>query len=552
MTYDATGRRTGFTDASGTSTWTWDSLGRRTSVKDGSNKTVSYGYDLADQQTSITYPGGTNKVTRHYDAAGRIDWIQDYKSNKTTFAYDADSNLKTVTRPGTSGLIDSFSYSPTQQVIGIKTAKGTSTLAEFSYTRDGSDFVATSATVGIAEPAQSNVYDDLGRLTATGPAGGPIPYVYDPTGNLTQRGTSSLTYDDTDQLCWQTSAVQSQGTCSNVPSGATTFRYDPSGNRTARVASGTTTTYSYDDANQLKSYNGTASYVYADGGLRASKTISGAKTTFTWDRTGEEPKLLSDGTINYVYGPDGHLLEQIGATGTVTYVHHDQLGSTRLLTSSSGAKVGTYNYDAYGAVVAKTGSATTPLQYTGEYTDSESGLVYLRARYYDPATAQFINVDPAIENTRAAYAYADGNPINSIDPDGLKGKRKKDRACAPGGDAVAVASGRKGAKPRVYPSCATFVSTGKNVTTAVQVNPKSGTLQWSVFAMPLLGMFNSYDISIRVGKRQVDHKLQPYWPHGSLPRSVAKPGNILTISGSVYSAQTQTNYTGSVRCRIPR
>lgn len=87
---------------------------------------------------------------------------------------------------------------------------------------------------------------------------------------------------------------------------------------------------------------------------------------------------------------------------------------------------------------------------------------------------------------------------------------------------------------------------------AVQVNPKSGTLQWGVFAMPLVGIFATYDISVRVGKRQVDYKLQPYWPHGSLPKSIARPGTTLTISGAVSSAQTGTTYYGSIRCRIPR
>jgi hypothetical protein len=52
-----------------------------------------------------------------------------------------------------------------------------------------------------------------------------------------------------------------------------------------------------------------------------------------------------------------------------------QLGSTRLLTSAAGAIVGTYTYDAYGATSAKTGTVTTALGYTGQYTDSESGLV---------------------------------------------------------------------------------------------------------------------------------------------------------------------------------
>ena len=65
------------------------------------------------------------------------------------------------------------------------------------------------------------------------------------------------------------------------------------------------------------------------------------------------------------------------------------------------------------------GTATTPLQYAGQYTDAESGLVYMRARYYDPATAQFLTVDPLVNITLTPYSYVDDSPLDSSDPSGL-------------------------------------------------------------------------------------------------------------------------------------
>jgi RHS repeat-associated protein len=56
---------------------------------------------------------------------------------------------------------------------------------------------------------------------------------------------------------------------------------------------------------------------------------------------------------------------------------------------------------------------------SGQYTDPETGLIYLRARYYDPSTGQFLNRDPAVAITRQPYEYAADNPINRIDPTGL-------------------------------------------------------------------------------------------------------------------------------------
>jgi RHS repeat-associated protein len=55
----------------------------------------------------------------------------------------------------------------------------------------------------------------------------------------------------------------------------------------------------------------------------------------------------------------------------------------------------------------------------GQYTDAESGLIYLRARYYDPATGQFLTRDPIESITRSAYGYVGGNPLNATDPLGL-------------------------------------------------------------------------------------------------------------------------------------
>jgi uncharacterized protein RhaS with RHS repeats len=77
--------------------------------------------------------------------------------------------------------------------------------------------------------------------------------------------------------------------------------------------------------------------------------------------------------------------------GTVTYYHHDQLGSTRVLTTSAGAIAATFSYDAYGTLSGSTGTTITPLGFAGQYTDPETGFQYLRARYYDPATAQFVS-----------------------------------------------------------------------------------------------------------------------------------------------------------------
>jgi RHS repeat-associated protein len=113
-------------------------------------------------------------------------------------------------------------------------------------------------------------------------------------------------------------------------------------------------------------------------------------------------------------------IEQINnSSGTVLYLHHDQQGSTRLLTGSTGKTEATYTYDAYGNLTGSTGTAKTPLGYDGQYTNIDTGLIYLRARSYDPTTAQFISVDPRLMETLSTYGYAEDNPVTVGDPTGL-------------------------------------------------------------------------------------------------------------------------------------
>ena len=201
-------------------------------------------------------------------------------------------------------------------------------------------------------------------------------------------------------------------------SGTYAYTYDNRGNRTTITPAGSTpTTLGYDQANRLTSYGATTSYAYNGDGLRQSKTVSGTTTQQTWDVSGELPLLIADGATNYIYGPGGMPIEQVAGTTTL-YYHQDQLGSTRALTDTTGATVATYTYDSYGRRTGSTGTINTPLGYAAQYTDQESGFQYLRARYYDPTTGQFLTRDPMSAVTGTPYAYAANDPVNYVDPTG--------------------------------------------------------------------------------------------------------------------------------------
>ena len=91
-------------------------------------------------------------------------------------------------------------------------------------------------------------------------------------------------------------------------------------------------------------------------------------------------------------------------------------GRRRSSLRDTGGALGRH-YGAYGTSTCE-GTITTPLGYDGQYTSSDTGLVYLRARVYDPSTAQFLTVDPLVATTRAPYTYATDNPLNKTDPTG--------------------------------------------------------------------------------------------------------------------------------------
>lgn len=171
---------------------------------------------------------------------------------------------------------------------------------------------------------------------------------------------------------------------------------------------------------QLASPVVTASFAYDGDGLRAD---------LSWDRAEGMPLVLTDSlngagaTVSsfnsYVTGPGGLPLERVDQLDDVLYYHHDQLGSTRALTDKDGHVVQTYTYDPYGKATPSNTALLNPFQFAGQYVDANSGLIYMRARWYDPATGQFLSRDPIDPITRSPYGYVGGNPVNETDPTGL-------------------------------------------------------------------------------------------------------------------------------------
>jgi RHS repeat-associated protein len=410
--YDAEGSVTSMIDGTGESSYSYDQLDRLTRSEDGHGDVVGYGYDLGEEVTGIAYPNG-KEISRTFDPAGRLESVTDWLSGKTTFAYNADSGLEGISFPAGSGNVDEYSYDRIDRMSGATFAKGAETLASLSYGRDKAGQVVSDLSQGLPGPEElAYGYDANARLTAAGEAG----YEYDASDNLTKAPGTTNTYDAGSQLEAGTGVL---------------YSYDKLGERTkATPEAGPATTYAYNQAGDLTSVERpeegeipaiAESFAYDGNGLMASRTSGFTTRYLTWDRNATLPLILNDGQNSYIYGPGGLPIEQVSAEESPTYLHHDQLGSTRLLTSSSGETIGAFTYGAYGELEGQAGSATTPMGFAGQYTDAQSGLQYLRARFYDPSTAQFMTLDPILPLTRSPYDYARDNPLNRVDPRGLCG-----------------------------------------------------------------------------------------------------------------------------------
>ena len=432
-TYDANGQKTAMTDATGSPSYIYDPFGELTSTTNGAGQITGYGYDADGNTTGVTYPlpasatwATTGTVAYGYDHADVLNSVTDFNAHQIAITNGADS-LPSSETLGSTGDTLGYTYDATDTPSGIALSNSSATLQSFTYADapSGAILSETDTPTSPKSPA-AYTYDAQSRVTSMTPGtSSALNYGFDASGGLTTTPAGATgTYDKAGEL-----------TSSALSGTTTTYTYSADGERlTAKQGSATIASGTWNGARQLTAYdNSTANMTaatYDGNGLRATATTTpagGSATTqgFVWASTGTIPVLLMDSGNAYVYGIGRAPAEQVNlSTGAITYLVADSLNSVRGIVSSTGTLTATTSYDAWGNPQAPGGlTSYTPFCYGGAYTDP-TGLIYLINRYYDPATGQFMSIDPAVAQTLEPYAYANGDPVSNTDPTGLRGNRQ--------------------------------------------------------------------------------------------------------------------------------
>jgi RHS repeat-associated protein len=421
FTYTATGRRQTMTDVSGTTVYDYDGRNRLTS-KQTPQGTLGYTYDNDGNVLTIN-SSNTNgaAITYTYDGLNRLETVTDNRRlaqgaswARTTYHYDEAGNLADYVYP--NAVQTCYHYDALNRLEWMD-SQGSARLSMYSYTLGlaGNRLSVAELSGRVAAYA----YDDLYRLTsetisgATGNKNGTIGYVYDPVGNRKTR-TSTLP------------GITSTASDFDANDRLISDSYDDNGNTIGSdgILNG------YDFENKLIAH-GNVTIVYDGDGNRVVKTVGGVTTRYLVDTvnpTGYAQALDeltgTDVTRTYTYGLD--LISQnqpVSGAWTLSYYGYDGHGSVRFLTNSAGAVTDTFDYDAFGNLINRTGSTPNNYLFAGEQFDADLGLYYNRARYLGVRTGRFWGMDtlevllgdPA---TLHRYLYAADNPVNCIDPSG--------------------------------------------------------------------------------------------------------------------------------------
>ncbi|MEV0726977.1 LamG-like jellyroll fold domain-containing protein [Micromonospora purpureochromogenes] len=406
LDYDDAGRLTSLSVPAGTNTLSYDDRGLPLTIT-GPNDSASFSYTKDGRMASRTDAAGATSYT--YDTAGRFKTATNPTTGiNLTVGYNNLSQPASITY-GTNNNVRTFTYDSLHRLKTdtLKTSSGAQTLGSITYGYDNNGNETSKVTTGFAGAGSNTyTYDLADRLTSWTAGTTTTAYAYDDSGNRTQAGTKTFTYDARNQLMTQsdgsTYAYTARGTLRQATVGTVTYATstDAFGQvQSQEAAGGSTSTYTYDALGRA---------------IRPGHKYSGLGNT-----------LAQDGTATYTRGPSGEVLAAgSGAGAGSLYVwtdqHSDVVGQFTATGTSLSAST---TYNPLGTATATSGMVGN-LGYQSEWTDNLTGRVNMLARWYNPDTGQFdtrdtVAVSPVPDSIAAnRFQYGDANPLTNTDPTG--------------------------------------------------------------------------------------------------------------------------------------
>ncbi|WP_348260991.1 RHS repeat-associated core domain-containing protein [Telmatobacter sp. DSM 110680] len=420
------GRRTGMSDGSGQSAWSFDAAGDVISQRQtisGITNTVNYSYNPDGSPASITYPSGRT-ITYAYGNAGRatsaIDTVNgiNYATQATYSPIGAPASVLHGHSNTFGGITESNAYNSRIEITG--TAATSSNGTAFSLTEGyvqptGNNLTLASETNNLDNGRNlSTSYDFLNRVSSaqtqatSGADCWGLTFGDDALGNLLSETVSKC-------------SAYALSVSVNNKNQITGYSYDASGDLTGDGLYG----YSYNAMGQLTSAAG-VNYSYDGSGARVSKSSGTLFWRSASGRTLTETDLAGNLKNEYVYF-GGHQIALRNSSGSIYYYFLDHLGSTRVITDSLGNQCYDTDFYPYGVEVGPfKNSCPQNFKFTGYERDAETGLDYAFGRYYNSRIGRFMSSDPDSGSSNAGdpqswnrYTYVENNPLTFTDPDGL-------------------------------------------------------------------------------------------------------------------------------------
>ncbi len=469
FTYDLTDQITNITGSNGETTFGYDDFDRLASIRDfgSAGDLLTFAYDHKDRLTWITYPGN-GRVCYQYDPDGRLTRVgRVYQNNTalicsgadeiTDYSFDNRGRLIKVLLP--NGIERFLDYDNTEgqlSAFGYKNANGRLIYRDaFKYVPGSSLYFSITRTTPTEQNTTYYEYDAYERVTKVTEADGrQTTYGYDAFGNRVSENVTNIkdpsATNDSNKKDYGLYTYEYPAKSNRLnrvllnDQVLESFAYDNNGRMASRTLVGDgasiTTTYGYDVRGYLINVNKpslTVSYTYDAFGNRKSKTTNGetinylAAPIFGMQRTLLE--LAPDMTIKstYVHAGNSILKEEPSATNRETdlyYLNDGIVGSVTHAVDMSGKVQSAFDFGTFGVRTQTQTSAqnsNSSFGYTGEMFDDATGLLYLRARYYDPGLGRFISPDPFLGRleqpvTQNRYIYVHNNPLLFTDPSGLE------------------------------------------------------------------------------------------------------------------------------------